>query len=407
MKVMSDPVLPGPSDPTPEAASHLPYAPPTQTQLAQMQPAPAPPHPYAVPQAPAASGRGIAITAMALGLTAVFTVLMAVFYLPVVLVLGAGLGVAALVLGGIAVARRGPRAPGVTGLVSGSLALLLTVGMVAMGVSSLGVQALMGVASHSGAVGAQDGRPGDPDVPGAPHENVADVEWPANLATGGIMFTGGEGDSLRVIETEQLPANSFPDVSELVGDDGTSPDRIQLYLDYRCPACLTFEQANGDTLERAAQSGAVVELQPLTFLDGASAGNFYSSRVSGAMACLAENQPEIAWEAHRALLSPEFQPVGGIPGPDNVALVERIEGAAGPLNDEARSCISEEQHVVFAQALSNWISTNPVPRAEIPDLRVEGTPLTLVNGVAYAGDISDPAAFSKFLAQQGVPLKER
>ena len=369
-----------------------------------------PPHPYAVPRSPIAPGRGIAIAAMALGLAAVFTVLVAVFYLPVVLILGAGLGVAALVLGGIAVARSGPRAPGVTGLVAGSLALLLTVGMVALGVGSLGMQALMGVASHAGASGAMPGTPGGqggpgtPGAPGDPQEQSVDVEWPANLATGGIMFTGGEGERLRVVETEKLPDNAFPDVSELVGDDGSSPDRIQLYLDYRCPACLTFEQTNGETLERAAQAGAVVELQPLTFLDGASAGNYYSSRVSAAMACLAENQPELAWDAHRALLSAEFQPAGGIPGPDNGELISRIEATAGTLNDAARSCIAKEQHVVFAQALSNWISTNPVPRAEIADLRVEGTPLTLVNGVAYAGDISDPAAFSAFLAQQGVPL---
>lgn len=369
----------------------------------------APPHPYAAMPSQPNAARGIAIVAMALGLAAIVTVLVAMFYLPVAMILGILLAVTGIVLGGVAVVRRGPRGPGITGLVSGGVAILLAVGMVAMGMGALSAQALLGFATHGGAAasgklgeGAGPGSGGDqaPD-PGAP----TTVEWPANFATGGIMFTGDEDGVMRVIASDPLPDNSFPDISELPrAADGTAPDRIQVYLDYRCPACLNFELANGGTLERAARAGAVVELQPLTFLDGASAGTYYSSRVSGAMACLAEHQPAAAWGGHVALLSPDFQPAGGTAGPDNAAIIERIEGATGPLDSDARSCIAEEQHVVFAQALSNWISTNPVPRAEIPDLRVEGTPLVLVNGVGFAGDISDPSAFAKFLGQQQVPL---
>lgn len=368
----------------------------------------APPHPYAY--APAAvqanPARGISIAAMAIGLAAIVTVLVAMFYLPIAIILGILLAVTAIVLGGVALVRRGPRGPGITGLVSGGVAILLTVGMVAMGMGALSAQAIMGFASHgdtaAGGSGSNDS--GSPQAP-APEGSV-NIEWPANLATGGIMFTGDAG-SMRVIASDPLPDNAFPDVSELPkAADGTAPNRIQVYLDYRCPACLNFEQTNGDTLEQAAHAGAIVELQPLTFLDGASAGSYYSSRMSGAMACLAEYQPAVAWDAHVALLSPEFQPAGGITGPDNAAVIKHLEDATGTLNSDARSCIENEQHVVFAQALSNWISSNPVPRAEIPGLRVEGTPLVLVNGVAFAGDISDPSAFTQFLKQQRVPLAE-
>ncbi|MHA3722525.1 DsbA family protein [Leucobacter sp. HY1910] len=356
-------------------------------------------HPHLKP----AAGRGAAITAMALGLAALVTVLVAVFYLPLMLIVGAGLAIAAVVFGGIAIAKRGPRAPGITGLTAGALALALAVSTVAFGAGTLGLHALMGLASQAsmGNMGNMGGKTdANTDDPAS-----ANVEWPANFATGGIMFTGGKDGEMRVIESEPLPDNSFPDVSELpAGPDGVAPNRIQVYLDYRCPACLTFESANGDTLERAARAGAVVELQPLTFLDSASAGTYYSSRVSGAMACVAEHQPTAAWSAHVALLSPEFQPEGGTEGPDNAAVIDRIEGAAGALNGAARRCITEEQHVIFAQALSNWISTNPVPRSETSDLRVAGTPLVLADGVAFTGDISDPGAFTQFLEQQGVPL---
>lgn len=399
---MSDPVVPGQGDPTPDSVEH-----PTPEHPAPpaMQ---APPHPYAYAAMAShpAPARGISIMAMSLGLAALVTVLVAMFYLPIAVILGVLLAVTAIVLGGVALVRRGPRGPGIAGLVSGGVAILLTAGMVAMGMGALGAQAIMGFATHGGtAAGGTEG-PGSGGSPEAPMT----IEWPANLSTGGIMFTGDDSSaagSMRVIESGRLPDNAFPDVSELpAASDGTSPDRIQVYLDYRCPACLTFETANGETLERAAQAGAVVELQPLTFLDGASAGTYYSSRVSGAMACLAEHQPTAAWSAHVALLSPEFQPEGGTEGPDNAAVIDRIEGAAGKLNTDARSCIADEENVIFAQALSNWISTNPVPRSEIPDLRVEGTPLVLVNGVAFAGDISDSGAFTQFLGQQRVPLAQ-
>lgn len=371
----------------------------------------APLHPYAATPPQPNPARGLAIAAMALGLAAIVTVLVAMFYLPIAAILGILLAVTAIVLGSVALVRRGPRGLGLTGLVSGGVAILLAIGMVALGMGALSAQAIMGFATH-GSAGAsgqldEEAGPGSGGGQAPGTEGAADVKWPANFATGGIMFTGDEDGDMRVIASEPLPDNSFPDVSELPrAADGTAPDRIQVYLDYRCPACLNFELSNGDALERAAQAGAVVELQPLTFLDGASVGTYYSSRASGAMACLAEHQPAAAWGAHVALLSADVQPAGGTEGPDNAALIKQIEGATGSLNSDARSCIAEEQHVVFAQALSNWISTNPVPRAEIPNLRVEGTPLVLVNGVGYAGDISDPSAFIKFLGQQEVPLAE-
>lgn len=346
---------------------------------------------------------------MALGLTAVVTVLVAVLYLPLLLVVAAGCAIAAVVLGGIAIARRGPRAPGITGLAAGALALVVAVSTVAFGAGTVGMHALMGLASQAsmGNMADTDLDGNSSDGPAGPPADSAgsNIEWPANFATGGVLFTGGKDGEMRVIESAPLPDNSFPDLAELpAGPNGQAPARIQLYLDYRCPACLTFETTNGDTLERAALAGAIVELQPLTFLDSVSRDGYYSSRAAGTLACLAERQPATAWRGHTALLSTDFQPPAGITGPSNDAIIDRIEGAAGELNEAARSCITSEEHVTFAQALSNWISTNPVPRASDAGLRVEGTPLALVDGVPFTGDISDSDAFIDFLEQQGVAL---
>ncbi|MBP1325696.1 protein-disulfide isomerase [Leucobacter exalbidus] len=431
---MSDPAAPGQGDqtpatspyepaPVPDAAAPAPAVDPAQLPAAESTPAASfAPAPAAAPvRALPHPSRGIAIAAMAVGLASIVTALVAMLYAPVALILSAGLAIAAIVLGGISIARRAPRAPGITGLVAGLATLALTACVVMFDLGMIGVQAFKEATASSGfgapnetgeGHGAPEapgtpGAPGHPDVPEAPEAPGASdgVSWPANFASGGIMFTGDSKSSLRVIESDALPDNSFPNTAALADRaDGTSPDRIQLYLDYRCPACLIFEEANGDTLEEAALAGAVVELQPLTFLDQASAGSYYSSRVAGAMACVAEREPDLAWTAHRALLHPDFQPAEGIKGPDNAALVERIEGATGGLQRDTRSCIAHEQHVTFAQALSNWHSTNPVPRAANPELRVTGTPLVVVNGVAYPGSIDDADEFMKFLTQQGVDL---
>lgn len=428
---MSDPVLPGEGTPVPPSDQPQQYTQPLQEftppppygqvpeqyaqpqyaqpqyaqpqeylQAPQQQPHPVqpPPHPYAVAPTQPAPGRGLAITAMATGLAALVTTLVAVLYLKLALVLAAGLAVAAIVLGVMALVKGGGRATAITGVASGAVSIITVVMTVAFGLGALGFMSLQGGpgAFEDGDTSSSEESPSDAQV---------DVQWPANLSSGGIMFTGQPDGSISVVESDALPDNSFPDAPELpTAADGSTPDHIQLYVDYRCPACLAFEVANGETLEHAAQAGAVVEIKPLTFLDSSDPGGYYSSRVAGAMACVAENQPDLAWDAHVAFLNSDFQPSGG-PSPDNEQIVDRLDAAAGTLNSAARTCIVEEQHVYFSQALSNWSSTNPVPRAEDPDLMVRGTPLALVNGVQFNGDITDSKAFASFVTEQGVTLK--
>ncbi|QIM17114.1 hypothetical protein G7067_12980 [Leucobacter insecticola] len=108
------------------------------------------------------------------------------------------------------------------------------------------------------------------------------TRWPANMATGSIAFTGDDG-KVTVVKSEALPEGAQPLVSNLAPTaDGAEPNRIQLYVDYRCPYCSLFEAANVDSFEAVLASGdTVLELHPLAFLDKFSAGTYYSSRASG------------------------------------------------------------------------------------------------------------------------------
>ena len=230
------------------------------------------------------------------------------------------------------------------------------------------------------------------------------VEWPANMVTGGVLFSGDdEGDGIGVIASEAPEDNALPvplDASEI-----GAQHHIRVYLDYRCPFCARFEDANAATLERAVQGGgAVLELHPLTFLDRVSQGSYYSSRSAGALACVADAQPEVAWRAHSALIDPDFQPAENGPGHDNAAILDELDRATGGLNGDASSCIEQERFVPFTQALNDWVFANPVPGAVDPELMVTGTPLVLVDGVPYPGDPGNSASFQAFLEQQGVEL---
>jgi len=69
---------------------------------------------------------------------------------------------------------------------------------------------------------------------------------------------------------------------------GTGPVQIDIYEDFICPACGTFEKQTGDTLDRlVAQGKASVVYHPLAFLDRASSTD-YSTRASAASGAAAE-----------------------------------------------------------------------------------------------------------------------
>lgn len=354
-----------------------------------------PPHPYAQPEGLAASSsRGLSIAAMSIGLVALLTTAVAAFYSPAFVIIGVLLAFAAIVLGIIAlVKRQRPIAPSIIGVATGALALCVALAM--------GVVTLFGALITTTTGLAEGTAPQAPTVP----DTSATVEWPANMASGGIRFVGEHGD-ISIVESDPLPDNSLPDTELSASTAGPSENKIQVYVDYRCPYCAQFEQVNSDTLEEVVENGsAELELHPLAFLDRVSAGSYYSSRASGAVACVAHSQPDDTWDAHEQLLDDEFQPAEGDAGHDNAALIAALDDAVDGLNSDARSCIESEQFVPFAQAINSWSFENPVPGATDDALMVTGTPFVVVNGIPYTGSLDDPAEFRTFLTDQGVALQ--
>lgn len=356
--------------------------------MPQWIPATPPPNPYAGGQSAAsqAGGRWIAITGMALGLVALLTVLVSVAYFNgVVLILGGLLGIAAAALGVVALVKKSrPLGAGITGLATGALSMIAITILVGIGAVSGSVFASPG--GDDTMAGTAEGEPWQPGT-----EQEALLGWPANMQSGGIVFTG-PGDP-RPLESEPLAAGSVPVPNQV--DRGSRND-ILIYVDYRCPHCGAFEQQNGEFLTELLASGdTTVEVVPLSFMDRISEGSYYSSRAAAAIACYADSQPDDAWAAHQALLSAEVQPGSG-KGLDNEQLLAALEDQAGPVSTEVQNCVANEIFVPFAQSLNEWVFQNPVPNTAADNVRIEGTPTILVNGTVYPGDPSDPAEFKAF-----------
>lgn len=345
-----------------------------------------PPHPYATSSSTSGPGAGkaLAITAMALGLVALLTVLVSVFYFsPIIAYSAATIGAAAVIVAVIALVRRSrPVGAGVTGVVTGALSLIV-VSVLAM----LGALAQTAPLVEAAAPGAE----GEQWSPDSPQESL--VDWPANMATGGIIFSG-PGDP-RPMPSDPLTPGTAPQANAV---DRDAANDLLIYVDYSCPHCAAFEQGNGEFMTQVLTDDvATIEIVPLSFMDRAST-NEYSSRAAGAVACLVDAQPEAAWAGHSALLNPDLQP-NGAAGLTNDEIIAVFEQAVGEVNPEAADCIRTERFTVFAKALNEWVFQNAVPNANVEGARIEGTPSVFVNGEFFPGSPDDTADFQAFFEE--------
>ncbi|HUH53728.1 MAG TPA: thioredoxin domain-containing protein [Microbacteriaceae bacterium] len=232
--------------------------------------------------------------------------------------------------------------------------------------------------------------------------DYAPIEFagPKGMGSGGIVF----GEGLNPLDSPAIAAGATP--KPHVSDRESGEVDILVYVDYRCPHCMMFEQVNSGVLEEAIVAGnAKVEIRPLTFMDRYSAGTAYSSRAANLIACTVENKPEFTWMMHNLLLNPNVQPEGEGPGHDNEMLLEMTKNITGSMDATFADCITEERYVPFMGAINDWTFMHPVPGAVDASLMVEGTPLVVVNGFEYSGDISDSNNLYEFLKEQGVAFE--
>lgn len=214
---------------------------------------------------------------------------------------------------------------------------------------------------------------------------------PRNMASDGIRI----GEGFAVIPTPALDAGDRPVVSE-ANPEGVVD--IQIVVDYLCPICREFEEANADFIRTLVESGAAtVEFRPISILTGRSAGTEYSLRAANAAACVANFTPNSFFAFNARLF--EEQPEEGTPGLDDARLIE-LAGGAASASSALEECITERTFSSWVKAATTRAQTGPLAIRDVEVEGIIGTPTIFVNGQVYEYSYPfDQGEFAQFVLQ--------
>jgi protein-disulfide isomerase len=213
---------------------------------------------------------------------------------------------------------------------------------------------------------------------------------PRNMLSDGILI----GEGLTATPTKALQPGAEPVPNQRNDDD--SVIRIQMYVDYFCPICGQFEEANGDQLTTWLESGAAnVEIFPMAILDRASQGTKYATRAANAAACVADSSPDQYYDFHNILFA--NQPEEGTEGLSDDELIAFTEEAGVSNPSAIAKCIDDQKFKSWVADARTRAQNGPIFDSNVE--KIAGTPTVIVNGLKYTGALDDPKAFSAFVLQ--------
>ncbi|WP_157981619.1 DsbA family protein [Protaetiibacter intestinalis] len=218
--------------------------------------------------------------------------------------------------------------------------------------------------------------------------NQSPARGPLNMASDGIKI----GEELKAVRTGGVQPNTTP-VASKSNADGVID--IQLYVDYLCATCGTFEQNNADQLRQWVSTGAAtLEIHPIALLTTKSAGTQYSLRAANAAACVAEYSPDSFFDFHDALFTD--QPEEGTEGLTDEQLVDRARQSGVGSIAKVTTCIQKKSFSAWVQAATLRALNGPIPGADIPAITT--APTIIVDGkkFSYTKDF-DPKELALFV----------
>jgi protein-disulfide isomerase len=165
---------------------------------------------------------------------------------------------------------------------------------------------------------------------------------------------------------------------------------VDLYEDFACQACRTFEQAVHTQLDKDVIANlAQVRFHPIALLDSQST-NDYSSRSANAAMCAGDASKDLFvayWNVLFGTVNGQpVQPKPGTAGPKNSRLISLAQRAKLTSDEVSTmtSCVGSKQYAGLVQAMTNRAS----------EASVFSVPTVLVNGTR----LSSPSASSLFAA---------
>ncbi len=213
---------------------------------------------------------------------------------------------------------------------------------------------------------------------------------PLNMASDGIQISQG------FIATETPALESGDEPVPNVRDEEAGVLDIQMYVDYLCPVCKAFEDANGEYITSLLENGGTtVVIHPIAILDRLSQGTKYSTRAANAAACVANYSPNQFYDFHTLLFA--NQPAENTPGLSDDELIALTEEVGVQTPPFIADCIKNQTFKSWSGASTARALNGPIPNSNVP--QVTGTPTVIVNGLKYEGGVNDLAAFQAFVIQ--------
>lgn len=191
------------------------------------------------------------------------------------------------------------------------------------------------------------------------------------------------------------PFNPFPDAS-LVADAPT----VDVYEDFRCPACAVFERTLGGTINSLAAEGKIkLNVHLKTVIDSNDGKD--SSAVSASSALCAAD--EGAWEKYHQWLF-ENQPANHAAfTKDQLRQAAESAGLTGDALSSWESCSDARTYQAYVRSVDDQTVKDGITGT--PLIAVEGTKLSWGAFVNQDGTQADTDAFAEVLTSGEVPAE--
>lgn len=215
--------------------------------------------------------------------------------------------------------------------------------------------------------------------------------FPVTVVTGDSAQKGVAGVDGSTPAAEQPQAVPSPTAT------GAPPVAIDVYVDYLSPGAKQFQLTNAAQLSTWVDQKAVtLTYYPVAMLTAKSNGTKYSLRAASAAACVATYAPDTFFAFNSSLLAQQPDPDAAGPSDDELAVLATAAGTANP--KPVQSCIKDEKYVSWVKDATDR-ALQGIPGTKGVTLKT--TPMVLVNGVPYVGQLDDPKEFQQFVMAAG------
>lgn len=214
---------------------------------------------------------------------------------------------------------------------------------------------------------------------------------PSTYVAGGMTSAKNGAVAAPGSTAEDLEGKSVAEPTAEDVNEGAA--HVKVYIDFQCPACKAFEDANASALNNLVEEGTItLEYYPLSFLDRASGDNRYSSRSANLAACVADASPDNYLDFVATMFA--NQPAEGAQGMTDEELLQQAADSGVPADTEIATPNEDGGTQTVEQCVTNEFFERYVTdsTSQAQEDGVTATPTVFINDEQYEVT-EDPAAF--------------